>query len=85
MRNLYFDTVLYSKEALELLINVVGVDRVMYGSECPGVGSSINADTGECYDKTVPLIESIDWLTDADRKMIFSGTANQVFNLGLKD
>jgi len=83
MRNMYFDTVLYSKEALELLIKVVGVDRVMYGSECPGVGSSINADTGECYDKTVPLIESIDWLSDKDREMIFSGNAKKVFNLDI--
>jgi len=75
--------VLYSKEALELLIKVVGVDRVLYGSECPGVGSSINAETGECYDKTVPLIESIEWLTDADREMIFSGNAKKVFNLDI--
>src|SRR5690606_38666168 len=67
MRNLYFDTVLYSQEALELLIKVVGVDRILYGSECPGVGSSINADTGATYDRTVPLIDSIDWLSDADK------------------
>jgi 4-oxalmesaconate hydratase len=47
------------------------------------VGSSINAETGECYDKTVPLIESIEWLTDADREMIFSGNAKKVFNLDI--
>jgi predicted TIM-barrel fold metal-dependent hydrolase len=81
MRHMYFDTVLYSKEALELLIKVVGPDRILYGSECPGVGSSINHETGQTYDRTVPLIESIDWLTAEDRFKIFEGNAKRVFNL----
>lgn len=81
MRNMYYDSVLYSKEALELLIKVVGSDRILYGSECPGVGSSINHETGESYDKTVPLIESIDWLTAEDKYKIFEGNAKKVFNL----
>ena len=81
MRNMYYDSVLYSKEALELLIKVVGADRILYGSECPGVGSSINHETGETYDKTVPLIESIDWLTAEDKYKIFEGNAKKVFNL----
>jgi predicted TIM-barrel fold metal-dependent hydrolase len=81
MRNMYFDTVLYSKEALELLIKVIGADRLLYGSECPGVGSSVNHETGETYDRTVPLIENIDWLSAADRFKIFEGNARQVFKL----
>lgn len=83
MRTMYFDTVLYSKESLEMLINVVGVDQVLYGSECPGVGSSINDETGECYDKTVPIIDSIDWLSEEDKTKIFSGNAKKVFNLDI--
>jgi OH-DDVA meta-cleavage compound hydrolase len=81
MRNMYYDSVLYSKEALELLIKVVGADRILYGSECPGVGSSINHLTGETYDKTVPLIENIDWLSKEDKYKIFEGNAKRVFNL----
>jgi OH-DDVA meta-cleavage compound hydrolase len=82
MRKMYYDSVLYSREALELLIKVVGVDRVMYGSECPGVGSSIDPATGEAYDKTVPMIESIEWLSDQDKLAIFEGNARKVFKLG---
>lgn len=81
MRNMYFDTVLYSREALELLIKVVGADRLLYGSECPGVGSSINHETGETYDRTVPLISSFDWLSAEDKYKIFEGNAKQVFKL----
>jgi len=81
MRNMYYDSVLYSKEALELLIKVVGADRILYGSECPGVGSSINHATGETYDKTVPLINSFDWLSAEDKYKIFEGNAKRVFKL----
>jgi 4-oxalmesaconate hydratase len=35
LKSMYFDTVLYSKEALELLIKVVGPDNLLFGSECP--------------------------------------------------
>jgi OH-DDVA meta-cleavage compound hydrolase len=83
MRKMYFDSVLYSKEALELLIKVVGADQILYGSECPGVGSSLNHETGETYDKTVPLIESIDWLSAEDKYKIFEGNAKKVFNLNI--
>ena len=44
LRHLYFDTVLYSEGALRLLIETVGADRCLFGSECPGVSiSSRNA------------------------------------------
>src|SRR5439155_20498191 len=32
LKRLYFDTVLYNQESIELLIKVVGVDRVLFGS-----------------------------------------------------
>src|SRR5690606_12786140 len=36
MRQLYYDTVLYTEDALKLLIQTVGPDRCLFGSECPG-------------------------------------------------
>ena len=47
LKLLYFDTVLYTAAALELLIKTVGPDRCLFGSECPGVGSAIDPDTGQ--------------------------------------
>jgi 4-oxalmesaconate hydratase len=46
MRNIYYDTVLYSKKALRRLINTVATYRCLFGSECPGVGSTIDLATG---------------------------------------
>ena len=81
MRKMYFDTVLYSKEALELLIKVVGPDNLLFGSECPGVGSSINPETGETYDKIAPMIQGFDWLSEEDKTKIFEGNARRLYKL----
>lgn len=81
MRNLYFDTVLYTPEALSLLIKTVGVDRCLFGAECPGVGSTIDPATGRTRDDVKPMIESLDWLSQTDRDAIFHGNARRVFNL----
>jgi predicted TIM-barrel fold metal-dependent hydrolase len=81
MRRLYYDTVLYTSEALELLIKTVGVDQVLYGAECPGVGSSINPDTGLTFDNIVPTIQAFHWLSDSDKAQILETNARELFKL----
>lgn len=80
LRRLYFDTVLYSKESIELLIRVVGADRAVFGAELPGTGSSVDPETGRWLDDLRPVIEEIDWLTDEDRTAIFEGNAKRLFS-----
>jgi len=43
MRNLWFDTTLYTPLALELLIKTVGADRCLFATECPGTGSGMSS------------------------------------------
>lgn len=81
LRNIYFDTVLYSEEALRLLIKTVGIDRCLFGAECPGVGSTINPATGRTMDDIKPYIDGFDWLTTADRQMIYEDNARKIFGL----
>jgi predicted TIM-barrel fold metal-dependent hydrolase len=81
MRNLYYDTVLYSKDSLALLIKTVGADRCMFGTERPGVGTVKDPRTGRWLDETRHLIEEFDWLSAAEKKMIFEDNAKKVFNL----
>lgn len=81
LRHLYFDTVLYTEEALRLLIKTVGVDRCLFGAECPGVGSAVDPLTGHTLDHIAPHIAGFDWLTDDEKQQIFSGNATRVFNL----
>ena len=81
MRRLYFDTVLYTKDALELLIKTVGVDQVLYGAECPGVGSAIDPETGRTFDNIVPQIQAIEWLSKADQQKILEHNVRKLFRL----
>jgi 4-oxalmesaconate hydratase/OH-DDVA meta-cleavage compound hydrolase len=81
LRKLYFDTVLYTENALRLLIETVGPERCLFGSECPGVGSKVVAGSEHTMDHIAPVIAGFDWLTDAQKKMIFEDNARAVFRL----
>jgi predicted TIM-barrel fold metal-dependent hydrolase len=81
MRRLWYDTVLYSEPALELLLKVVGPDRCVFGAEIPGVGSSMDPETGRTMDDIVPVIESFGWLSDADKRKVFEDNARELFGL----
>jgi predicted TIM-barrel fold metal-dependent hydrolase len=73
--------VLYTEGALRLLIETMGADRCLFGSECPGVGSGMNPATGHTMDHIAPLIAGFDWLSAAEKKAIFEDNARKVFNL----
>lgn len=81
MRKLYFDTVLYSEEALRLLIKTVGPEQCLFGAECPGVGSTVDPSTGRTMDDIKPYIDRFDWLSGADKHAIFEGNARRAFGL----
>lgn len=81
MRKLYYDTVLYTEGALRLLIETVGVDQCLFGSECPGVGSKKADGHEHTMDHIAPMIAKFDFLSDADKKKIFEDNARKVFKL----
>jgi len=81
LRKLYFDTVLYSAGALELLFKTVGADRCLFGTERPGVGTVKDPKTGRWLDETRHIIEGFEWLSAAEKKMIFEDNARKIFKL----
>lgn len=81
LRRLYYDTVLYSEEALRLLIKTVGADRCIFGAERPGVGTVKDPQTGRWLDDIRPIIEGFEWLSGDEKRMIFEGNARKVFRL----
>jgi predicted TIM-barrel fold metal-dependent hydrolase len=81
LRTLWYDTCLYTREAIELLIRTVGVDRCLFGSEKPGTGSVRDPQTGRWYDDIRLLIDEIGWLSDTDRTDLFEGNAAALFGL----
>ena len=81
MRNLYYDTVLYTEAALRMLIETVGADRCLFGAECPGVGSAVDPKTGRTFDDIRPYLEGFEWLSAAQKKLIFEDNARRLFKL----
>jgi 4-oxalmesaconate hydratase len=72
LRRLWFDTCLYTSEALELLCRVVGPDRILFGTERPG--------SGHPYDDLRPVIEALPVLSEADRRAVFEENARLVYS-----
>lgn len=81
LRKLYFDTVLYTKDAVELLVKTVGPERCLFGAECPGVGSEIHPHTGRTLDDVAPSIKGLDFLSDAEKHDILCNNAIKLFGL----
>lgn len=81
LRRFYFDSVLYNKESIDFLLRMVGTDRVMFGTEKPGSGSSLDAETGRYLDDLKPVIEDIDWLSDDERAKVLEGNARDCYSL----
>jgi predicted TIM-barrel fold metal-dependent hydrolase len=84
LRTLWYDTCLYTRGAIELLIRTVGADRCLFGSEKPGTGSVRDPKTGRWYDDIRLLIDDIDWLADTDRARVFEGNAAALFGLAVQ-
>lgn len=81
LRKLYYDTCLYTRDSIELLIGAVGADRCLFGSEKPGTGSHIDPASGRWIDDIHLLIDDIPWLDDAARDLIFETNARDLFSL----
>lgn len=79
LRRMWYDTNLYNKEALDYCFTICGTDRVLFGTENPGSGTSIDPKTGKQTDDLAPVIDEIAWLSADDKKKIFEDNAREVF------
>jgi 4-oxalmesaconate hydratase len=85
LKKLYFDTCNYSKDSIELLLKVAGTDNVMFGTEKPGTGSARDPVSGRDFDDMKPVIDSIEWLTDEERRNIFECNCTRVYTRAFRN
>jgi predicted TIM-barrel fold metal-dependent hydrolase len=78
-RRLYYDTALLDQGSVDLLLQVCGVGRCLFGSDSPGIGSVINPATGRPLNDVKSMIDSVGWLTADDRMALFDGNVRKVF------
>ena len=78
-KNIFFDTCVYHMPGIELLLKIVPVDNVLFGSEMVGAVRGIDPETGHYYDDTKKYLDKATWLGAEDKKKIFEGNARKVY------
>ena len=78
MDNVFFDTCVYHQPGIDLLVDVVPTENILFASEMVGAVKGLNPDTGEYYDDTKKYIDRAD-LTDEQRTQIFEGNVQRVY------
>ena len=78
MKNVFFDTCVYHQPGIDLLLKVIPVDNILFGSEMVGAVRGIDPTTGQFYDDTKRYIDN-SALSAADKAKIFEGNARRVY------
>jgi 4-oxalmesaconate hydratase len=76
--NVFFDTCVYHLPGVELLLKVVPIDNILFGSEMVGAVRGIDPRTGQHYDDTKRYIDALG-LDGATRHKLFEGNALRVY------
>jgi 4-oxalmesaconate hydratase len=78
MDNIFFDTCVYHQPGIDLLVDVVPTENILFASEMVGAVKGMDPDTGEYYDDTRRYVERAP-LTDDQRTQIFEGNVQRVY------
>ncbi len=80
VKHVYFDMAIYDKDSMEMLIRKMGVDNVVFSTEMLGTATAVDQKTEKCFDDTVGLVKSIEWLTEEDLYKVFEGNARKLYS-----
>jgi 4-oxalmesaconate hydratase len=69
----------YHLAGIELLLKIVPVDNILFGSEMVGAVRGIDPETGQYFDDTKRYIDAVASLSAADKKKIFEDNARRVY------
>ncbi|MEV4285829.1 amidohydrolase family protein [Nonomuraea bangladeshensis] len=76
LNNVFFDTCVYHKRGLELLLDVIPESNVLFASEMIGAVRAVDPETGRRFDDTKHLLDQI---PIKDRRAVYGGNALRVF------
>jgi 4-oxalmesaconate hydratase len=77
--NIFFDTCVYHQAGIDLLLKIVPVDNILFGSEMVGAVRGIDPETGQYFDDTKRYLDNAPGLSAADKKKLFEDNARKVF------
>lgn len=76
--HVWFDTCVYHQAGIDLLVDVVPTENILFGSEMIGAVRGIDPATGRYYDDTKFYLDNAP-IDEEARRMIYSGNALRVF------
>jgi 4-oxalmesaconate hydratase len=80
LNNVFFDTCVYHQPGINLLLEVIPADNILFASEMVGAVRGIDPETGHYYDDTKRYIDANIRLSAADKEKIFSANARKLFS-----
>ena len=80
LQNIYFDTCVYHQPGIDLLLDVIPSENILFASEMVGAVRGIDPETGFYFDDTKRYIDNSAQINDTQRQMIFEGNARKVFS-----
>ena len=78
MKNVFFDTCVYHQPGIDLLVRVIDIGNILFGSEMVGAVRGIDPRTGHYFDDTRRYIDALA-IPGADKERIFATNARRVF------
>lgn len=77
--NVYFDTCVYHQPGIDLLLDVIPTDNILFASEMVGAVRGIDPQTGHYFDDTKRFIDDAS-ISEEDKQKIFEGNSRKVFS-----
>jgi 4-oxalmesaconate hydratase len=77
--NVFFDTCVYHLAGIELLLKIVPLGNILFGSEMVGAVRGIDPETGQFFDDTKRFVDAVTTLSREDKQRIFEGNARKVY------
>ena len=78
MKNVFFDTCVYHQPGIDLLVEVIDIENILFGSEMVGAVRGIDPETGFYFDDTKRYIDKLS-IPDEDKRRIYELNARRVF------
>jgi 4-oxalmesaconate hydratase len=78
MRNVFFDTCVYHRAGIDLLLRVINPENILFASEMIGAVRGIDPETGFHFDDTKRYLDAAA-LPTAQRQLIFETNARRVY------
>jgi 4-oxalmesaconate hydratase len=77
--NVFFDTCVYHQPGIDLLLDVIPHDNILFGAEMVGAVRGIDDETGFHFDDTKRYLDARTDLSMESRFKIFEGNARRVY------